>query len=105
MADQLIGDVASKVLFENDRVRIWETRLAPGERSVVHHHDLDYVLVQVDGDRLKGVFEAETAGVYIGEVEADVVPGNFIFISKGGAEAAENSGARPYCEVLIELKD
>jgi hypothetical protein len=105
MSDRVMGDVATKVLFENDRVRIWEMRLAPGEASPVHRHDLDYVLVQIDGDRVKWVFEPDTVGEYSGEVEADVVPGNTLFISRGGIETAVNSGTKPYYEILIELKD
>ena len=52
MAERTLGDVATKVLFENDRVRVWEMRLAPGEDSPVHRHDLDYLLVQIDGERI-----------------------------------------------------
>ena len=40
MAEQVLGEVATKVLFENDRVRVWEMRLEPGESSPVHRHDL-----------------------------------------------------------------
>lgn len=105
MAERTMGDVATKMLFENDRVRVWEMRLDPGESSAVHRHDLDYVLVQIEGDRVKGVFEPDSAGEYSGEVEADVVPGNTLFISKGGVETAVNSGTKPYYEILIELKD
>jgi hypothetical protein len=105
MSDRVMGDVATKVLFENDRVRIWEMRLAPGEASPVHRHDLDYVLVQIDGDTIKGVFEPESAGEYHGEVEAEVVPGQFIYLEKGGVETAVNSGTKPYYEILVELKD
>ncbi|HEV8296865.1 MAG TPA: hypothetical protein VGQ20_06210 [Acidimicrobiales bacterium] len=105
MGERVLGDVASKVLFENDRVRIWEMRLEPGESSPVHRHDLDYVLVQIDGDKIKGVFEPDTAGEYHGEVEADVVPGNFIYLTKGGVETAVNSGSKPYYEILVELKE
>ena len=37
MADtRVFGDIATKLLFENDRVRIWEMRLAPGEKSALH---------------------------------------------------------------------
>jgi len=29
-----------RLLFENDRVRAWELRLAPGEESAAHRHQL-----------------------------------------------------------------
>jgi beta-alanine degradation protein BauB len=105
VATKPMGDVATKIMFENEKVRIWEMRLGPGESSPVHRYDLDYVLVQIDGDRIKGVFEPESAGEYHGEVEADVIPGQFIYLTKGGVETAVNSGHKPYYEILIELKD
>ena len=36
------GNVGTELLFENDRVRVWEIRLAPGERLPAHRHVLDY---------------------------------------------------------------
>jgi hypothetical protein len=51
------------------------------------------------------VFEPESGGEYHGEVEADVVPGQVLYIDKGGVETAVNSGSKPYYEILIELKD
>lgn len=36
------GCVGTKLLSENDRVRIWEIRLQPGERIGFHRHVLDY---------------------------------------------------------------
>ena len=59
-----LGDVATRLLFENDRVRVWEMDLAPGERSATHRHDLDYVLVQLEGDRIAADFEPDTAGAH-----------------------------------------
>lgn len=105
MAQRTFGDVATKVLFENDRVRVWEMRLEPGADSDLHRHDLDYVLVQIGGDRIAGVFEDDTAGEYRGVVEADVVPGQALYLEKGGVETARNTGTKPYYEILIELKD
>ena|ERR1700712_4262475 len=34
--------VGTKLLLANDRVRVWEIRLAPGERIGFHRHVLDY---------------------------------------------------------------
>ena len=36
------GHVGSRLLFETNRVRVWEIRLAPGERLHAHRHVLDY---------------------------------------------------------------
>ena len=34
--------VGSRLLSENDRVKVWEIRLLPGERLPAHKHVLDY---------------------------------------------------------------
>jgi predicted metal-dependent enzyme (double-stranded beta helix superfamily) len=106
MTERRLGDVATKVLFENDRVKVWELALAPGEESDVHEHTRDYLLVQLEGDKIAGVFEPDTHGEYPpGIVEGDVAPGNVFYTTKGGIETARNTGSRPYREILIELKD
>ena len=99
-----LGNVATRLLFENDRVRVWEMDLAPGERSATHRHDLDYVLVQLEGDRIAADFESDTAGAHQGHVEGTVELGKTRFIARGGIETAVNVGAAPYLEVIVELK-
>ena len=99
-----LGDVATRLLFENDRVRVWEMDLAPGERSPTHRHDLDYVLVQLEGDRIAADFEPDSTGVHRGHVEGTVELGKTRFIGRGGVESAVNVGTRRYREILIELK-
>ena len=103
-AERILGGVASRVLFENERVRIWEMDLAPGARSDVHRHDVDYVLVQIEGDRIAAQPEPDTQGKYTEYIEADVVPGKTHFIRRGGIETAINVGGKRYREILIELK-
>ena len=98
------GNVATRLLFENDRVRVWEMDLAPGERSATHRHDLDYVLVQLEGDRIAADFEPDTAGALQGHVEGTVELGKTRFFARGGIETADNVGTRRYREILIELK-
>ena len=97
--------VADRVLFENDRVRIWEMRLAPGETGPLHRHDLDHILVQIQGDRMAVVPDPRTESPYSEYLEADVVPGQHFYIPRGGVERARNVGDEAYYELLIELKD
>jgi auxin binding protein len=102
--ERVLGDVATTLLFENERVRIWELDLEPGERSAIHRHECDYILVQVEGDRIAAIPEPDTAGAYRDYIEADVVPGKARYIVAGGIETAVNIGRRRYREILIELK-
>jgi len=101
---RVLGGVGTRVLFENDRVRVWEMDLAPGARSDTHRHDLDYVLVQIEGDRIAAQPEPDSGGAYRTYIEGDVAPGKTRFIERGGIETAINIGARRYREILIELK-
>ena len=100
-----LGNVATRLLFENERVRVWDMRLGPGEEGDVHRHDLDYVLVQIEGDRMAVVPEPDSGGAFRQYLEAEVFPGNTVFIERGGIEKAKNVGRRAYREILIELKD
>ena len=102
--ERVLGGVGTALLFENDQVRIWEMDLAPGERTAIHRHDLDYILVQIEGDRVAGISEPDTQGPYPGTVDTEVEPGRWIYIRKGGIETAVNTGKRRYREILIEVK-
>jgi len=102
---QALGDVATKLLFENERVKIWEMRLEPGEDGALHRHEHDHILVQIGGDRMAVVPHPTTKSPYSEYLEADVVPGQYFYIPRGGVEVARNVGKQPYYELLIELKD
>jgi beta-alanine degradation protein BauB len=102
---RVLGGVGSKVLYDDDRVRIWELRLGPGEASDVHRHELDYFLVQVDGDRIAVAPEPDSEGEYREYFAADVKPGAVVAVRRGGVERAVNVGDRPYHEVIVEVKD
>ena len=45
------GHVGSRLLSENDRVRVWDIRLAPGQRWHAHRHVLDYFWTAVNAGR------------------------------------------------------
>jgi beta-alanine degradation protein BauB len=102
--DRSFGGVGSKMLFENDRVRVWELTLQPGEESPVHRHDHDHLLIQVAGDRIAVVPEPDTQSRFKDYLEADVRPGEVAFVRRGGIETARNVGSEPYREIIVELK-
>jgi hypothetical protein len=47
------GQVGTRLLSETDRVRVWEIRLAPGERIGFHRHVLDYFWTAVTPGRAR----------------------------------------------------
>jgi redox-sensitive bicupin YhaK (pirin superfamily) len=101
-ADEL-GKVATSVLFEDDKVRIWEMTLEPGEHSDLHHHAHDYYLLIFSGDIVAGVTpKGSDVDMFIGKVPQQ---GNTVPIPKGGTEWAYNVGEETYREILIELLD
>jgi hypothetical protein len=103
--ERKLGAIATRVLFENERVRVWEMRMPPGETGPVHRHELDHLLIQISGDRMAVVPEPDSTGPYREYLEADVAPGQVFYVKRGGVEAARNVGRREYHEILIELKD
>jgi mannose-6-phosphate isomerase-like protein (cupin superfamily) len=83
-----------RVLLENERVRVTEWRLAPGEATGRHRHERDYLVVPLASGRVRLVEEGEAEPV-TAELEAgrptyrkaghshDVVndnPGELVFI-------------------------
>ena len=100
-AERKLGDVGTKVLFENEFCRVWEMDLAPGESSAVHRHDHPYALVILDGDRIAAIPEPDSPvhGEYI---EAEVNAPMIVELEAGGIETAKNIGEKRYYELLIE---
>lgn len=96
------GNVATSVLFENDRVKVWEMDLAPGEETDMHHHSMDYLLVILEGDRIAGI-PPEGSGKEV--IDGPIEPGKVFYVNRGGTEIARNTGQQRYREILIELKD
>ena len=96
--DRPLGNVANKLLFENELVRVWEMDLAPGARSDRHRHDLPYLLCVLEGSRV----DAEIEGA--GRVELPVQPGSVYFVPPGATETAINASGERFREILIELK-
>lgn len=44
-------ELGTSVWFENDRIRVWEVLLQPGERGAFHAHTTNYFWTVVEGSR------------------------------------------------------
>ncbi|WP_174274213.1 cupin domain-containing protein [Sphingomonas bacterium] len=100
-----LGDVGTKLLHEDDRVKIWEMRLEPGQESDAHQHLLDHIIVVIEGERIAGIPHEQATGRSARYIEADVKPGQWYRQKRGGIEVAKNIGGTLFRELLIELKD
>ena len=98
-----LGGVGSRVLFEDDNVRIWEMTLEPGEASDLHHHEHDYYLIIQSGDLVAGVTpEDGPMGAFV-----CIIPpaGNTLFVPKGRTEWAYNVGGEDVLRVHRRAQD
>ncbi len=100
-----LGPIATQILYEDEQIRIWDNRLAPGEVLGAHRHELDYTLVDVEGERIEIDFLPGNEGEFDGHHELGIRRGNAIFVKRGGVETARNVGDGPVRFILIEYKD
>ena len=92
-----MAEVGSKLIFENERVKIWEFTLAPGETIAAHRHDHDYFFYPLEGGTLEVTRQS-------GVMQATLDAGKVYYRDKGDSHAARNIGAARYHEILVELK-
>lgn len=98
--------IASKILYEDDEVRVWDQVINAGETLGKHRHELDYVIVNVTDS---GPFDVEFFdGDGIGKKQrfelADSKRGGAMLVKKGHVEIAHNLGPR-FRAILVELKE
>ena len=92
-----MAEVGTKLIFENERVKIWEFTLQPGEEIPAHFHAHDYFFYPIEGGTLE---VTRASGVTTATLEAGQV-----YYRKGGdSHAARNVSAQRYHEILVELK-
>jgi beta-alanine degradation protein BauB len=93
-----LNPIGTRVLFENDKVRVWEVVLEPGEQQGFHHHTLPYVVIGIEPghNRITSIN---------GQVrETDERPGHIVFQEAGQIHNLENIGTTRYRNRLIEIK-
>ncbi len=95
--------VGSRLLLENERVRVWEVRLGPGERVPFHIHDRPYLWTvaeagvgrQRSADGSYVVRRYETGDSWFGSFSAD----------RAMIHDFENCGEEEIRFVTVELSD
>lgn len=98
----MAGDAVSvvpdlyKVLLENDRVRVLETRYGPGVKSAMHSHP-DLVAVAVTSSKAKlTLADGQT-------LDIDLQAGESLFV-EAQEHTVENTGTSGLHIILVELK-
>ena len=57
MQSQITTDIGTEPLFENERIRVWQMILQPGEESPHHFHEGDYVFIYTTPSRMTAFLE------------------------------------------------
>jgi hypothetical protein len=93
--------VGTKLLLENERVRVWEIRLEPGERAPFHWHTTPYFFVCVEAGRSRSRFPN---GFYLDD---DSEVGDTVFLDLSSDEPhvhdLENIGSTTLRFTTVEL--
>jgi quercetin dioxygenase-like cupin family protein len=93
-----LASVGQHVVFENDRVRVWHIALAPGETQPLHHHDLPYLVIAVQGAR--NLIRTVDGN----QIPADEPTGGVVFRTPGATHTLTNTGDTTYMARIVELK-
>jgi hypothetical protein len=95
MTDRL----GERLLLENDRVRVWEDRVAPGESQPVHTHRNPYLSVVVTPVRAE-IVDADGAVLY----DVDRQPGEVRWFEEVPVtHSLRNTGDADAVVVVVEL--
>ena len=99
-----LAPIATKIVYEDDYVRVWNQVVPAGATLAKHEHLHDYYLVNVRGE---GPFEIDFhdgSGGALGErFTYRPKPGSADLVPKGHIETARNAGEE-YRAILVELK-
>ncbi|WP_428965876.1 cupin domain-containing protein [Micromonospora fluostatini] len=92
-----IVQVGTKLVYQDDRVRIWTLDLAPGEETTVHQHPCDYVYVVLSPGQTETVVTDGTV------LPGDDTVGDAVYHEAGKPHLLRNVGDTPYANVIVEL--
>ena len=88
---------AYSLLLENDKVRVMEVRLKPGEKAPMHNHPNNHVVYVKNDSKLKLSFPDGKDAVF------DLKAGQALWLD-AGPHATENVGTAPADNLVVEVK-
>ncbi len=88
---------AYKLVLENDKVRVLEVTLKPGEKAVMHNHPNNHVVYVMNDAKFKLDFPDGKSG------EFDLKAGQALMIDAGSHETT-NIGTTVGRNLVVELK-
>ena len=92
--------IGTSLLFEDERVRIWEIVLEPGQEAPAHTHLLDYTTVTIEGATLERLNGDGTID------RSEAVPGRVLrWYQSTPTHGLRNVGTTRFRNVIVELKD
>lgn len=95
--------VGTRLMFENERIRVWDLALAPGETLEAHIHRLDFCFIVLQGGQLRHIHPENPDQNEDVRYETDQV----VFLEAGDGlvhHPLVNVGHTPYRNLVIELK-
>ena len=99
-----VHPIATQVVFEDERVRVWRQFVPAGGTIEQHQHELDYCLVNIEGEGPLAVQFHEGTGGSLGDgITFSPQPRTADFVPAGHIETAVNHGG-DYHAILIEFK-
>lgn len=88
---------AYSLLMENEKVRVLDIRLKPGEKAPMHNHPNDHVVYVMNNARFRLTFSDGKSG------EFDIRAGQTLWM-EAGSHATENIGTSGGHNLVVELK-
>ena len=91
------GKIATRIIFENETVRVWDLTLEPNEATDWHQHEVDYMFVVLENGHVQTEYIDGTV-----EKQFDPV-GHCDFRKKDMAHRLVNNDNKTYKNLVIEF--
>jgi len=93
-------NIGTELLFENDRIRVWDMVLQPGEESPHHRHEGDYVFIYTTPSRITAFLEGQSPST--SEFDDGFV--QYTEVGPGTTHHIRNDGTEAHRQILVEFK-